>query len=89
MNANRHDPARELVDAPENIERAVERAAEAMWDLEGGDHVPWQELSTPSKAMWLRRANAALQSQREEDVADAAGTVAKEIGFRVSWGLRK
>jgi hypothetical protein len=77
------------VDAPENIERAVERAAEAMWDLEGGDHIPWEELSRPGKAVWRRRANAALQSQREEDVAEAGGTVAEEIGFRISWGIRK
>lgn len=89
MNANRHDPARELVDAPENIERAVERAAEAMWYLEGGDHIPWEELSRPGKAVWRRRANAALQSQREEDVAEAGGTVAEEVGFRISWGIRK
>jgi len=88
MNANRHDPARELRDAPENIERAVERAAAAMWDMEGGDHIPWQELSRPGKAMWRRRANAALQSQREEDV-EAAGTVVDEVAFRASWGIRK
>jgi hypothetical protein len=87
MNANRHDPARELLDAPANVERAVERAAEAMWDMEGGDHVPWRELSRPGKAMWRRRANAALQSQREEDV-EVAGAVAAEVGFR-SWGIRK
>jgi hypothetical protein len=89
MNANRHDPARELLDAPENLERAVERAAEAMWDMEGGDHIPWERLSAPAKAMWRRRANAALQSQREEDVTASATTAVAEIGFRTSWGIRK
>jgi len=88
VNVNRHDPARELVDAPANIERAVERAAEAMWDLEGGDHIPWQKLSSPSRAVWRRRANAALQSQRQEDVAEATGMVADDMGVRVSWGIR-
>ena len=51
--------------------------------------IPWEELSRPGKAVWRRRANAALQSQREEDVAEAGGAVAEEIGFRISWGIRK
>jgi hypothetical protein len=89
LNANRHDPARELAEPPENIERAVERAAQAMWDVEGGDQIPWQQLSRPGKAMWRRRANAALQSQWEEDLTDPRSTTAEEIGFRLSWGIRK
>ena len=41
-----------------------------MWNVEGGDALPWEQLSEPAKAIWRRRANAALQSQCEDDVME-------------------
>jgi hypothetical protein len=45
---------------------AVERAAEAMWNAEGGDHphLTWAGLSDQSQTHWRRRARVALQSFR-------------------------
>jgi hypothetical protein len=43
--------------------QAVERAAEAMWNAEGGDHhLTWAGMSARSQAHWRRRARVAMQS---------------------------
>jgi hypothetical protein len=42
----------------------IERAAEAMWDAEGGDHrhLSWETLSDHTQANWRRRATVAYRS---------------------------